>query len=60
LGPTDLVILAQDLSIRTPLLGRPDMRVAGRRGAPALKIVPRLQQRGRKGIRVKQKIRDRA
>jgi hypothetical protein len=55
-----LVILAQDLSIRTPLLGRPDMRVVGRRGARALKNVPRLQQRRRKGIRVKQKIRDRA
>jgi hypothetical protein len=60
LGPTDLVILAQDSSIRTPLLGRPDMRVAGRRGARALKNVPRLQQRRRKGIRVKQKIRDRS
>jgi hypothetical protein len=58
LGPTDLVILAQDLSIRTPLLGRPDMRVVGRLGAQALKNVPQRQQRGRKGIRVKQKIRD--
>jgi hypothetical protein len=55
-----LVILAQDLSIRTPLLGRPDMRVVARRSAPALKNVPWLQQRCRKGIRAKQKIRDRA
>jgi hypothetical protein len=60
LGPADLLILAQDLSIRTPLLGRPDMRVVARRGAPALKNVPRRQQRCRKGIRMKQKIRDRA
>jgi hypothetical protein len=60
LGPTGLAILAQDLSIRTPLLGRPDMRVIARRDALALKVVPRLQQHGWKGNRVKQKIRDRS